>query len=64
MCMCFRKVIVHLGYGSDLYRRSWTSLPKSFISAQRISERRSAERVLVASVFAGNMFLRYNLRQR
>jgi hypothetical protein len=29
--------------GSGLYRRSWTSLPTPFISAQRLSERRSAE---------------------
>jgi hypothetical protein len=31
---CVRKVAVHLGYGSGLYRRSWTSLPILFISAQ------------------------------
>jgi hypothetical protein len=28
---------------SGLYRRSWTSLPTPFISAQRLSERRSAQ---------------------
>jgi hypothetical protein len=39
---CVRKVAVHLGYGSDMYRRSCTSLPTPFISAQRLSERRSA----------------------
>jgi hypothetical protein len=42
---CVRKVAVHLGYSSDLYRRSWTSVPTRFISAQRLSERRSAESV-------------------
>jgi hypothetical protein len=26
-----------------MYKRSWTSLPTPFISAQRLSERRSAE---------------------
>jgi hypothetical protein len=33
------------GTGSGLYRRWWTSLPTSFISAQRLSESRSAESV-------------------
>jgi hypothetical protein len=31
------------GTGSGLYRRWWTSLPTPFISAQRLSERRSAK---------------------
>jgi hypothetical protein len=35
---CVRKVAMHLGYGSGLYRRSWTSLPTLFISAQRLTE--------------------------
>jgi hypothetical protein len=42
---CVRKVAVHLGYGSCLYLHSWTSLPTTFIRAQRLSERRSAESV-------------------
>jgi hypothetical protein len=35
---CVRKVAVHTGYGSGLYRRSWTSLPTPFISVQRLSD--------------------------
>jgi hypothetical protein len=35
---CIRKVTVHLSYSSGPYRRSWTSFPTTFISAQRLSE--------------------------
>jgi hypothetical protein len=41
---CVRKIAVHLEYRSGLYRCSWTSLPTPFISAQRLSESRYAER--------------------
>jgi hypothetical protein len=39
--------VLRFRYGKDsgLYRRSWTSLTTPFISAQRLSERRSAESV-------------------
>jgi hypothetical protein len=47
---CVRKVAVNLGCGSGLYRRSWTSLPTPFISAQRLSER---------NVYAGLVSERY-----
>jgi hypothetical protein len=40
-----QKVFSNKITGSGLYRRSWTSLPTPFISAQRLSERKSVETV-------------------
>jgi hypothetical protein len=46
------------GTGSGLCRRSWTSLPTPFVSAQRLSKHRSAENVCECNETGSGLYRR------